>query len=57
MAAKTTSLRPTVTPPIRGAIDRQDWRRVRAALWCVLTDILASPKGDQGGWEAGARGL
>ena len=26
-------------------------------LWCTLVTILSSPKGDQGGWEGGARGL
>jgi hypothetical protein len=28
-----------------------------AAMLRVLLAILSSPKGDQGGWEGGARGL
>jgi hypothetical protein len=28
------------------------------ARWLnLLRDVLSAPKGDQGGWEAGARGL
>ena len=28
-----------------------------ARLLNLLRDVLSAPKGDQGGWEAGARGL
>ena len=28
-----------------------------ARLLKLLRDVLSAPKGDQGGWEAGARGL
>jgi len=28
-----------------------------ARLLSLLRDVLSAPKGDHGGWEAGARGL
>jgi hypothetical protein len=50
MTAHPTPLGPAAPAPVRA-------RRIRDALLHVLTDVLAAPKGDLGGWEGGARGL
>jgi hypothetical protein len=55
MIARSTH--PTVASPVRTAPDRPGRRPLRNVLLRVLADILAGPKGDLGGWEAGARGL
>lgn len=48
MHVRARHLEPS-SAPVRGGLLRR--------ILAFLADVLASPKGDQGGWEAGARGL
>jgi hypothetical protein len=57
VATAAKDRQPSKTPVLDGSITITGLRRLRDALRRLLAEILASPKGDQGGWDGGARGF
>jgi hypothetical protein len=57
MTTQISSFRAATARSLRSPTDNRGLRPVGTVLSRILCDILASPKGDLGGWEAGARGL